>query len=436
MIVSVFEWSKEWNLPLNETKCTVVHYGNLSPRAQYLINGTPLSVSPSIKDLGVLMQSSLKFNDHISRIVFKARAKVNFIFKCFLSTEPEGVQRNFSKRLFIRCRIPYSPGDSPNENRAPGASRGVPQCPPASVVYRPFTNWAQFVFFVFSLSLPTLEHRRLISDILFLHKSIHGFYSCDRTNLYKLSPLARSLRRSHSLRIVFPYALPKSHSNFVTRTIDRWNVLSAEFVHSSPSNFRSHILLMEYRDELDRSNCFFVSQLEITQDYLKERALAAFEFHSQLIDANIDGGVAEFDSISQSFSSELGILIVNSEKVLERIHDRLLEKLFTSIALSENPCSFNPHEDFVRPCRAAVEAASEEWSSKLKKLENTLQNHRSEKRCKMLSEYHDTHHSPEFSSNLETMRVQFTGGIRKLTPVDETDSELLEDARLSGETAQ
>ncbi|KAF8367156.1 hypothetical protein PRIPAC_84985 [Pristionchus pacificus] len=230
-----------WNLPLNETKCTVVHYGNLSPRAQYLINGTPLSVSPSIKDLGVLMQSSLKFNDHISRIVSKARAKVNLIFKCFFSTEPglysrafstfvrplleygsvvwsphtvtlanhiEGVQRNFSKRLFIRCRIPYS----------------------------------LYPDRIAQLSLPTLEHRRLISDILFLHKSIHGFYSYDRTNLFKLSPLARSLRRSHSLRIVLPYSLPKSHSNFVTRAIDRWNVLSAEFVHSSPSNFRSHIL--------------------------------------------------------------------------------------------------------------------------------------------------------------------------------------------------
>ncbi|KAF8370700.1 hypothetical protein PRIPAC_77129 [Pristionchus pacificus] len=205
------------------------------------INGTPLSVSPSIKDLGVLMQSSLKFNDHISRIVSKARAKVNLIFKCFFSTEPglysrafstfvrplleygsvvwsphtvtlanhiEGVQRNFSKRLFIRCRIPYS----------------------------------LYPDRIAQLSLPTLEHRRLISDILFLHKSIHGFYSYDRTNLFKLSPLARSLRRSHSLRIVLPYSLPKSHSNFVTRAIDRWNVLSAEFVHSSPSNFRSHIL--------------------------------------------------------------------------------------------------------------------------------------------------------------------------------------------------
>ncbi|KAF8382676.1 hypothetical protein PRIPAC_71818, partial [Pristionchus pacificus] len=184
-----------WNLPLNETKCTVVHYGNLSPRAQYLINGTPLSVSPSIKDLGVLMQSSLKFNDHISRIVSKARAKVNLIFKCFFSTEPglysrafstfvrplleygsvvwsphtvtlanhiEGVQRNFSKRLFIRCRIPYS----------------------------------LYPDRIAQLSLPTLEHRRLISDILFLHKSIHGFYSYDRTNLFKLSPLARSLQLS------------------------------------------------------------------------------------------------------------------------------------------------------------------------------------------------------------------------------------------------
>ncbi|KAF8366053.1 hypothetical protein PRIPAC_83882 [Pristionchus pacificus] len=219
----------------------VERYGNLSPRAQYLINGTPLSVSPSIKDLGVLMQSSLKFNDHISRIVSKARAKVNLIFKCFFSTEPglysrafstfvrplleygsvvwsphtvtlanhiKGVQRNFSKRLFIRCRIPYS----------------------------------LYPDRIAQLSLPTLEHRRLISDILFLHKSIHGFYSYDRTNLFKLSPLARSLRRSHSLRIVLPYSLPKSHSNFVTRAIDRWNVLSAEFVHSSPSNFRSHIL--------------------------------------------------------------------------------------------------------------------------------------------------------------------------------------------------
>ncbi|KAF8366596.1 hypothetical protein PRIPAC_84425, partial [Pristionchus pacificus] len=177
-----------WNLPLNESKCTVVHYGSHSPRTQYLINGIPLAVSPSIKDLGVIMQPSLKFNDHISKIVSKARAKVILLFKCFFSVDPtlycrafstfikplleyrsvvwsphtvilanniEDVQRNFTRRLFARCRVPY-------------------------VLYPERISL---------LSLSTLEHRRFISDLIFLHKSIHGFYSYDHSNLFKLSPL-------------------------------------------------------------------------------------------------------------------------------------------------------------------------------------------------------------------------------------------------------
>ncbi|KAF8384604.1 hypothetical protein PRIPAC_73746 [Pristionchus pacificus] len=56
------------------------------------------------------------------------------------------------------------------------------------------------------------------------------------------SPDGRNLRRSHPLRIGLPYALPKSHSSFATRIIDRWNVLPADFVNSSPIFFRSYLL--------------------------------------------------------------------------------------------------------------------------------------------------------------------------------------------------
>ncbi|GMS79268.1 hypothetical protein PENTCL1PPCAC_1443 [Pristionchus entomophagus] len=86
------------------------------------------------------------------------------------------------------------------------------------------------------------EHRRFISDILFLYKSIHGFYSYDHSNLFRKAPLTRSLRRSHNLRISLPFVPPKSHSSFVIRVIERWNVLDAEIVTSSPHIFRSHIL--------------------------------------------------------------------------------------------------------------------------------------------------------------------------------------------------
>ncbi|GMR61468.1 hypothetical protein PMAYCL1PPCAC_31663, partial [Pristionchus mayeri] len=121
--------------------------------------------SPSY--LGILMQPSLKFNDHITKIISKARAQVNIM---------------------------------------------------------------------------TLEQRRLISDLLFLHKSIHGFYSYDHSSLYKISPLTRNLRRAHALRLSLPFTTPKSHSSFVTRSIDRWNVLSNEIVTSSPKLFRCYLL--------------------------------------------------------------------------------------------------------------------------------------------------------------------------------------------------
>ncbi|GMS78712.1 hypothetical protein PENTCL1PPCAC_887, partial [Pristionchus entomophagus] len=184
-----------WNLSLNETKCTVVHYGSLSPRTLYTINGIPLSSSPFVKDLGIIMNPSLKFTDHISRMVSKARAKINIMFKCFFSPDPhlynrafttfirpllkygsvvwsphtvilanqiEDVQRNFSRRLFARCQIPYS----------------------------------LYPDRISLFSLQTLEHRRFISDILFLYKSIHGFYSYDHSNLFRKAPLTRSLRQS------------------------------------------------------------------------------------------------------------------------------------------------------------------------------------------------------------------------------------------------
>ncbi|KAF8368081.1 hypothetical protein PRIPAC_85910, partial [Pristionchus pacificus] len=154
----------------------------------YFINGISLTVSPFMKDLGVIMHPSLKFTDHVSKMTSKARAKVNLMFKSFFSSDRnlysraystfirplleygsviwsphtvtlanqiEAVQRNFSLRLFTRCRIPYS-------------------------LYPDRIN---------QLSLQTLEHRRFISDLLFLHKSVLGFYSYDHSNLFKLPPL-------------------------------------------------------------------------------------------------------------------------------------------------------------------------------------------------------------------------------------------------------
>ncbi|GMT26728.1 hypothetical protein PFISCL1PPCAC_18025 [Pristionchus fissidentatus] len=55
------------------------------------------------------------------------------------------------------------------------------------------------------------------------------------------SPDARDLRNTHELRIAVPFIVPKSHSTFVSRSVQRWNALSRETVKSSPIVFRSLI---------------------------------------------------------------------------------------------------------------------------------------------------------------------------------------------------
>ncbi|GMT28715.1 hypothetical protein PFISCL1PPCAC_20012, partial [Pristionchus fissidentatus] len=192
-----------------------------------LLPPTPSPHQTSLFDLpylGVIMQPSLKFSDHVSKLTSKARSKVNIMFKCFYSNDPllylqafnafirplleyctvvwsprtvklanfvENVQRNFTRRVFFRCAIPYSP-------------------------YPDRLNF---------LSMSTLEQRRLIFDLLFLHKTIHNFYSLNSNLLFKISPLTRNLRNTHKLRIALPFAVPKSHSTFATRTVQRWNAL-------------------------------------------------------------------------------------------------------------------------------------------------------------------------------------------------------------------
>ncbi|GMT21615.1 hypothetical protein PFISCL1PPCAC_12912, partial [Pristionchus fissidentatus] len=92
-----------------------------------------------------------------------------------------------------------------------------------------------------TIGLSAKTHRRLVIDLLFLHKTVHNFYSFNRNFLLNISPLARDLRNTHELRIAVPFIVPKSHSTFVSRSVQRWNALSRETVKSSPIVFRSLI---------------------------------------------------------------------------------------------------------------------------------------------------------------------------------------------------
>ena len=64
----------------------------------YSINDQPVNTVNEVRDLGVIVDSSLKFNSHIGYIVPKA--------KCFVSQNPEILLRAF--KVYVRPLLEYA----------------------------------------------------------------------------------------------------------------------------------------------------------------------------------------------------------------------------------------------------------------------------------------------------------------------------------------
>lgn len=80
-IDSLAEWCVSNGMEMNALKCKVITFSKsrTSMSYAYKVNGTNLDRVTSIKDLGVLFDSQLSFNEHISATASKAFAMLGFI---------------------------------------------------------------------------------------------------------------------------------------------------------------------------------------------------------------------------------------------------------------------------------------------------------------------------------------------------------------------
>ncbi|GMT26139.1 hypothetical protein PFISCL1PPCAC_17436, partial [Pristionchus fissidentatus] len=234
-----------------KTKCSIMHYGLHNPLRTFYINNVALKPSLTVKDLGVIFTPSLSFSKHIEKIISKARhiekiiskarSKLYLLFNSFRSNttdvylksfttyilpgletcsviwnpvhaveitmEIEKVQRDFTRKLYYRCSLPH-------------------------------TNYRNRLL---ALNIVTLERRRVITDIVFLHSTLHRKYELDYSSLLTLSPLTHFIRNSHPFRISLPFLPHNSHSTFASRTITIWNSLPYKSAFTSHDTFRKFL---------------------------------------------------------------------------------------------------------------------------------------------------------------------------------------------------
>ena len=161
-------WSNQWQLPF--TKCKVMHFGYKNPKQVYHLNGHALEETDHEKDLGVIIDSNLKFHTHTAAASRKANQILEIIKKSYTTRD------NFTIPLLYKAMVrphleygntiwgPYYQSDIKMvESIQRRATKLVSGLKDKSYEER-----------LKELKLPSLVYRRRRGDLIQMFKIMHG----------------------------------------------------------------------------------------------------------------------------------------------------------------------------------------------------------------------------------------------------------------------
>ncbi|EFP02051.1 hypothetical protein CRE_22860 [Caenorhabditis remanei] len=231
----VSDWAVSNDLPLAHSKTGLLRLGSLNPSHRFHIVGSPILDSHSVRDLGILFEPDLKFSAHIKKSVSLARLRSSQILKSFKSNNPA-----FYSFLFKTYVLPILEYASVIFCLAPSSSLSRLLESTLRIYSRKTLQRCNIAFSSYShrlelLSIYSIRHRRLKSQLLLLYKFIAG--ASHFPNLNSFIRLSSSPRRPMTLIYVSPLS-----DNFFSFILPIWNAIVANVSSFlSPSQFE-HLL--------------------------------------------------------------------------------------------------------------------------------------------------------------------------------------------------
>ena len=227
----MLEWSIKWQLPFNIPKCKIIHYGKNNPNHIYSMDSRNMTEDTSEKDLGVTFDSELSFRTHIKNTVAKANSRVGLIKRTFSYmniTNFKLLYKSLVRPILEYCSSIWSPHYQHDIDEVEKVQRRATKIIP-ELMNLPYQDRLKAV------KLPTLEYRRIRSDIIQVFRIMKGYDQIDPSKLFTLS--SSSSNRGHNLKIYKPRceSTLKLHS-FSCRTINLWNNLPQDVVDSQSIN--------------------------------------------------------------------------------------------------------------------------------------------------------------------------------------------------------
>ena len=224
-------WSKKWQLPFNESKCKVMHYGKTNRKADYNLGGVNIKEVSEEKDLGVTFDQQLSFGTNASKVVAAANSRLGLINRHFrhLDTKPF---MNLYKTL-VRPKVEYcmtvaQPVFKKDKEKIERVQRR------ATKLVKGMENKA-YSERLEELKLPSLEYRRKRADVIQTYKILNNIDRIDGKKFFK--PCKEVRTRGHSKRVEKTQCKSLVRRNaFSQRMANDWNALPDAVVMSGSIN--------------------------------------------------------------------------------------------------------------------------------------------------------------------------------------------------------
>ena len=223
------DWSSKWQLKINEVKSSILNLGSIKTGVCYSISGSELPVVNIVRDLGIQVDSSLKFSYHTSQITNAAFRRLGVLLKSFTCRDLSFMRLAFV--TYIRPMLEYcTPVWSPYLLTDIDSIESVQRCFSRRIdSIRHLTYCKRLAI----LDLESLEQRRIKYDLVMYFKILRGFVDMTAADFFKLVD-HQYPTRGHPFRIVKPRGISRSLENsFNSRCIDCWNSLPTDFVNAS-----------------------------------------------------------------------------------------------------------------------------------------------------------------------------------------------------------
>jgi hypothetical protein len=220
-------WAATWQIGISHSKCVILELGHKSgtSKVNYTIQNRAIVGSGLVKDLGVLVDPDLTFAPHIRDFVSRAKRRSSLIFRCFLTRDVSNLKRAFI--TYIRPLLEYaSPVWSPSLHYLIQEIEGVQR----SFTKRlPGLGELTYPERLSRLGLQSLEHRRLIADLVLCYNVVHGYSSLDVNQFFKFSK-----NPHHKYRFTIPLTKNKVKRFFLSyRILNTWNSLPSTVTAAS-----------------------------------------------------------------------------------------------------------------------------------------------------------------------------------------------------------